>query len=661
MKKIKDNLIEILFLCLLCLFCGGIAVENKVGYDVDEIYSYGLANHQYNEKIDFDVKPEEIYYPSIKPFANYMTVESGHEFDYINVYKNQIIDTHPPLYYCLLHTICSFFPGKFSKWFGGIVNTIVYTISSVLVYFICLEFFDRKRSLIIALAYAINPGIISMITLYRMYCLLQFWVLLAVWISLNMHSVRIVRKKMLVLVLVTLGGMLTHYYFGIALWGIYLTMCLYNIVKGEYHNTHKIIVSGVVSVLMYLTVWPFVIIHCFTKGWGKRTIAYFEGRREAVGFYNTLKLICNNITTNLCGRGLFIIIFLLVLLIVVKNYHVGGKEYFAHLIQRIFAEKDRYEKVMYFIAPIFTYALLFSIVNLRTDIERFIYPIYGMIFLLCAFLICWLLSFLLKNNTALLVIILLLITIDVYHSAQFKYLFLERKASLSLSINDSDYVFIGDGNDFGAFWTSFPEVSQFCSSEYFLEEKIEDFPNKNYLLETNVGVELSYRVSDHDYVLNKLLDQMPYANSYRLNCDYKAANSYIIEGKGITIEQYGVIKNRCGDILSYEKNTPYSLKGIVDNVECDELITICYDQVSNEASIGFGLYLLDSSVDDNILYSICYGAENQKWIIEKNMDGNRIIDSINQQALSVNEDGKLILGPVNDNDKSQLWIFEKRK
>ena len=46
-------------------------------------------------------------------------------FDYAQVYENQIIDaSHPPLYYALVHTVCSFFPGVFSKWLAYSINVL---------------------------------------------------------------------------------------------------------------------------------------------------------------------------------------------------------------------------------------------------------------------------------------------------------------------------------------------------------------------------------------------------------------------------------------------------------------------------------------------------------------------------------------------------------
>ena len=51
-------------------------------------------------------------------FKDYLTVNKGEEFKLGSVIYNQTHDSHPPLFYLVLHLISSFFPGEFSKWFG---------------------------------------------------------------------------------------------------------------------------------------------------------------------------------------------------------------------------------------------------------------------------------------------------------------------------------------------------------------------------------------------------------------------------------------------------------------------------------------------------------------------------------------------------------------
>lgn len=51
-----------------------------------------------------------------------LTVQQEYAFNYKSVFYNQAQDVHPPLYYVIIHTISSFFPGTYSKWFAIIPN-----------------------------------------------------------------------------------------------------------------------------------------------------------------------------------------------------------------------------------------------------------------------------------------------------------------------------------------------------------------------------------------------------------------------------------------------------------------------------------------------------------------------------------------------------------
>lgn len=102
-------------LCLYGLFAllMILAIENKTNFYSDEISSYKLANHDMTKRVFEDGR---VYYPSGSAWSGFTTVASENRFSYGNVWKNQAKDVHPPLYYAILHTICSVMPGCFSVW-----------------------------------------------------------------------------------------------------------------------------------------------------------------------------------------------------------------------------------------------------------------------------------------------------------------------------------------------------------------------------------------------------------------------------------------------------------------------------------------------------------------------------------------------------------------
>ncbi len=93
---------------------------NKHGdFHSDDEFSYGLSNGNRSDRFVSALIAEEpvpIYNEWLDgdTYWGYVTVGETERFDYANVYENQVNDVHPPLYYFVLHTICSFFPDTFS-------------------------------------------------------------------------------------------------------------------------------------------------------------------------------------------------------------------------------------------------------------------------------------------------------------------------------------------------------------------------------------------------------------------------------------------------------------------------------------------------------------------------------------------------------------------
>ena len=76
----------------------------KDGFDIDEFFTYGLAN-SYQQPF---LSTQTGSWISGKAFSDYLTAK-GHAHEYLNVYENQIADVHPPLYYLFMHAVCSAF------------------------------------------------------------------------------------------------------------------------------------------------------------------------------------------------------------------------------------------------------------------------------------------------------------------------------------------------------------------------------------------------------------------------------------------------------------------------------------------------------------------------------------------------------------------------
>ena len=190
----------------------------KQGFHEDEFYSFFSTNrtaglfHPDREWVDTDV------------IRNEFVVLPGEGFRYGLVREVQSWDVHPPLYYWILHTVCSFFPGTFSKWTGIAVNLIAFVFSLLLLERIArhLELSLSARMLLLAL-FGLNPATISVNMFIRMYAWLTTWVLLTTLLHVRLWE----REKYLSggtprgvwlyagIALCDTLGFLTHYYYAI--------------------------------------------------------------------------------------------------------------------------------------------------------------------------------------------------------------------------------------------------------------------------------------------------------------------------------------------------------------------------------------------------------------------------------------------------------------
>ena len=200
--------------------------NQKAGFFVDEIWSYGLANSNYHPFLYSDGALEHGWVNG-EYFKNYVVADETHRFDYGSVFYNQKMDVHPPLFYIVLHTICSFFPGSFSKWYGIIPNIFYFGITTILVFLWSKKISGNRKIFpwICMIFWGFSIGAVSNVVFIRMYMLLTLWVIASVYL----HSCMIIENRqniriLTVLLLVTFSGFFTQYYFAIV--GAFCHLCI---------------------------------------------------------------------------------------------------------------------------------------------------------------------------------------------------------------------------------------------------------------------------------------------------------------------------------------------------------------------------------------------------------------------------------------------------
>ena len=105
---------------------------------IDEVYSYVLSN-----SYDFDMISNADYmwgeWVNTDDFMEFITVQPGEEWSLEKVYYNNTTDCHPPLYYWILHSVCSFFPNQFNFWFGLAINLILSLLAVAAIQYFALS------------------------------------------------------------------------------------------------------------------------------------------------------------------------------------------------------------------------------------------------------------------------------------------------------------------------------------------------------------------------------------------------------------------------------------------------------------------------------------------------------------------------------------------
>ncbi len=256
----KSRIWLILFLIIWCVqmltavyFC-----YQKQGFHEDEYYSY------YSTSRTNGFWVEDQTWMDREDYFNEYVVLEGQGFQYGLVKLVQSWDVHPPVYYWILHTVCSLFPGQFSKWFGLSINLAAFGLSMFLLRHLAMKITkgNEKMVWLVCLFYGFTPAAMSSVVFIRMYALLTVFVLLCAILHVQAlenykqpKDKLSVKSFLLPLAVITYLGFLTQYYHFIFLFFMAAGFCLYLLWKDR--NLWNCIRYGVslaiAFVLAYIT------------------------------------------------------------------------------------------------------------------------------------------------------------------------------------------------------------------------------------------------------------------------------------------------------------------------------------------------------------------------------------------------------------------------
>ena len=455
------------YLCLLLsLMLAGVSifvVSKKQNYAVDEISSFELANYPGE---DFHLQEDQLYHPAqgdgfksrvtyqppTLPWIDIMSVHEGHRFDYRNVWQNQALDVHPPLYYALLHTICSFFPGKHSMWYGEAINIIFVLLA--LWMFMSLAFRLTGNSmftLAVAVFFVVNPGILNSTALMRMYTMAMFFILWITNLLIKYHQSadQPQIRTLITIAIATVLGALTHYYVILFTIVVTATICVIDICHQRYKALISLLTTMIISGVCALAVFPTMLDHALGSGvHGQNARASFFSLEN---FPHRMRLYTTWIDSSVFGFtaiAICVVFIAIVAILLLKKKPLGS----------LLFENSSWEPWVILLVPTLVYFVLVGKTSSYIA-DRYMYPIYPFI-ILCVLYLLFILCRLIHNNKAqhvTYILLLLGMTTSAYTQSTWGALCIipQEQFSQFEEHKESDAKFIYKGG-----WNVYPTLNQ---------------------------------------------------------------------------------------------------------------------------------------------------------------------------------------------------------
>lgn len=429
-KKILPELLAV----ILCLGVLCVGVSFKEGYHMDELLSFELADARYNpwivptqpegrlakfvrEEIQgdsfgetlsnlkstvtdvlknrgsskllsykADVYEEPVWITSGQ-FRDYVTVDGSDAFDYLSVYFNVKDDNHPPVHFMLLHTMSSLFPGTLSPWLGCTINLICVGITLWLLLrlgrqlseIFGMEEQGRLLGILAVLLYGLSTGALASVLLIRMYCLLSCLCVALLSMHVEKWKEHGFDRSNKGLIAITVLGFLTQYFF------LFYCLLLAAVTAAGLLCSKRMrelwiyIRSMVVAAVIGLVLFPFAIADVFSSG---RGVEALDNLTSGFAGYGARLLAFARILADrtvgdmLLGAGCATAVVLAVVL-----------WYRRHRGQELSMSREVRGILCMLIIPVVGYYLLASRMSPYL-VDRYVMPMFPMIALLFALLLC---------------------------------------------------------------------------------------------------------------------------------------------------------------------------------------------------------------------------------------------------------------------------------
>ncbi len=354
LKKNKWNLLTLGIILLI----GSFYISLKEGYHMDELLSFELANAEFTPWI-VTTQPEgrlekfvknEIYgesfgetwgnvtatikdviknrgeskmlsykadvyeepvWISAEQFKAYITTEGHDRFNYLSVYFNVKDDNHPPLHFMALHTVSSLFAGQISPWMGCCINLILVIGICLLLMKICRELPEGEElGRAVCILYACSMGGLATLLLIRMYTMLTFFCVAALYLHLRKMRTGQWKDHNGLLIFVTVCGFLTQYFFVIFM--LFLAGVT-GVLLWKRQDRKSLLCYGrsmLISAVAGICIFPFSIEDVLYSGRGVESVRNLGSSFSSIGerLTNFLLILGKEPFGGIMGFGIFLLI-----------------------------------------------------------------------------------------------------------------------------------------------------------------------------------------------------------------------------------------------------------------------------------------------------------------------------------------------------------------
>lgn len=432
--KKKTIIILIAIIIIQSIYLGVTFGLCKKGFHSDELWNYGISNSFDSKELMITNSGESLsnQWLNSSRFIDYITVNSGQRFAYNKVYYNASKDLNPPFQQFILHTVCSFFPGIFSKWFGFSINILSFIGTQIYLFLIAFKMTKRKLVAIATiLLFGFGVGALNIVFFLRIYALGVFFAVMFAYYSHIIYENRREKIKPLNFILLFVScflGAFTLHEFLVYAFAITICYTLYFLFSKNFKVFLAHGCSCLFAVILSFLAFPSTTANMVGNG---ETLSY---ARASYPFGMQYKFYWYFLTRDLFGIHtdplpnpyfewfLGILVFVTILLIPVIVL-IRKEEWFHKFIEFIKKDtKNTISKLKYFqfslLPHIISIIFIVIIASLRTSIysmgaysNRYLFLIYPLLVLVLLIALYYSVSFVIRNKYKVVISIILSLSV----------------------------------------------------------------------------------------------------------------------------------------------------------------------------------------------------------------------------------------------------------